>query len=637
MQEEVSFKICDLAVGKRLRPSIVGFVARWPVAINSHISFINYPLFSEATKFATNMKTTEWIEQNFKTAMTAAPERMIIGLATGAEREEIYRLRHDVYALELGQYGVREERQLRDALDDGNIYIVARSGKEIAGFVSITPPQHGRFSIDKYFARETLPFAIDEQTFEIRLLTVVEAYRSRESASALMYAAFRWVESHGGSRIVAIGRREFTPMYVRAGLKEVGMTTQSGAVTYDLLQTSVADLRKQVEGTMSGLIARLESKLEWDLGFPFQRPASCFHGGAFFEAIGERFQTLGRYHDIINADVLDAWFSPAPGVLESLHADLPWLLRTSPPTACSGFIEAIAEARRVRPQNILPGGGSSDLMFRAFREWLTPQSRALILDPTYGEYAHLLERVIGCTVDRLNLRPEENYEVNLDRLTAALKDDYDLVALVNPNSPTGQFVQRDVLQKIISTAPAHTRVWIDETYIDYVDAAQSLEKFAAASENVIVCKSMSKIYALSGARAAYLCASPHQLEQLRAITPPWVVGLPTQLAAVRALQDREYYEGRYAATRRLREEFARDLQNLGWEVNSGVANFVLCELPQNGPTAAEVVARARELNLFIRNASTMGDRFGNRAIRIAVKDRETNQRMIEILRLVARQ
>src|SRR6266576_385362 len=61
------------------------------------------------------------------------------------------------------------------------------------------------------------------------------------------------------------------------------------------------------------------------------------------------------------------------------------------------------------------------------------------------------------------------------------------------------------------------------------------------SENVIVCKSMSKVYALSGARVAYLCAGPHQLEELRALTPPWVVSLPAQVAAVRALNDPAYY------------------------------------------------------------------------------------------------
>ena len=48
---------------------------------------------------------------------------------------------------------------------------------------------------------------------------------------------------------------------------------------------------------------------------------------------------------------------------------------------------------------------------------------------------------------------------------------------------------------------------------------------------------MSKVYALSGARCAYLCASPHLLETLRSITPPWAVSLPGQVAAVAALRD----------------------------------------------------------------------------------------------------
>src|SRR6266567_4724142 len=207
---------------------------------------------------------------------------------------------------------------------------------------------------------------------------------------------------------------------------------------------------------------------------------------------------------------------------------------------------------RLRPKSRPPcgstGAGSSDLIFRALRHWLTPASHALVLDPTYGEYAHVLEQVIGCALDRLTLSHRNHYAVDLGLLEAALADDYDLVVLVNPNSPTGRHVPRPEMERVLSRAPARTRVWVDETYVDYAGAGQSLEPFAANSENVIVCKSMSKVYALSGARVAYLCAGPHQLEELRAITPPWVVSLPAQVAAVRALQDQDYYAARYAET-----------------------------------------------------------------------------------------
>jgi histidinol-phosphate/aromatic aminotransferase/cobyric acid decarboxylase-like protein/GNAT superfamily N-acetyltransferase len=458
----------------------------------------------------------------------------VLGLADAADREEIFHLRHEIYARELGQHATNRTGTLRDSLDIANIYLTARCGGEIAGFISITPPGAPAYSIDKYFPRTALPFAFDDQLYEVRLLTVLQPHRGRELAMLLMYAAYRWVEAHGGTRIVGIGRREVMDLYRRAGLEPVGPSTRSGAVTYDLMLGTTAGLRQRAV-EFSTLLSRLETRTAWRLAFPFRPPAACFHGGAFFSAIGERFDTLERQHEIINADVLDAWFPPAPGVLAALTENLPWLLRTSPPTDCAGLIDTIAGARGVSPRSVLPGAGSSDLIFRAFRHWLTPDSRVLILDPTYGEYAHVLEKVIGCTVDRLALDQADGYVVSLDKLAAALALDYDLVALVNPNSPTGRHVPRADLEAVLRLAPWSTRIWVDETYIEYAGESQSLERFAASSENVIVAKSMSKVYALSGARVAYLCAGAHQLEALRAITPPWVVGLPAQVAAVRAL------------------------------------------------------------------------------------------------------
>ncbi|MBM3841104.1 MAG: aminotransferase class I/II-fold pyridoxal phosphate-dependent enzyme, partial [Verrucomicrobia bacterium] len=201
--------------------------------------------------------------------------------------------------------------------------------------------------------------------------------------------------------------------------------------------------------------------------------------------------------------------------------------------ACEGLIETIARARGVAPGNILPGAGSSDLIFRALRHWLTPES---------------------------------------------------------------------------------------------------LERFAARSENTLVCKSMSKVYALSGARVAYLCAGPHQLETLRAITPPWVVSLPAQVAAVRASEDPDYYATRYQETHALQESLARELRSLDWEVRPGVANFLLCHLPEKSLDAEALIERCREQGLFLRNAGLMG--MGPDSVRVAVKDAETNRRMVNILQEV---
>ena len=159
-----------------------------------------------------------------------------------------------------------------------------------------------------------------------------------------------------------------------------------------------------------------------------------------------------------------------------------------------------------------------------------------------------------------------------------------------------------------------------------------MEAFAARSENVMVCKSMSKVYALSGLRVAYLCGGSEQLEGLRAITPPWVIGLPAQVAATLALRDEAYYRARYKETDVLREGLAGALAEMGWVSTPGCANFLLCELPKEGLPAREAVARCQRMNLYLRDASSMGRALSDRTIRMAVKDAETNERMIEIVR-----
>jgi histidinol-phosphate/aromatic aminotransferase/cobyric acid decarboxylase-like protein len=562
-------------------------------------------------------------------------ERLVVRMGTDRDREVIYRMRHEVYARELGQYSTNAAGQLTDSLDAFNHYIVVADGTRIVGFVSITPPGGPGYSIDKYFKREQLLFPVDDKLYEVRLLTVPQASRRSLLASALMYAAFRWIEARGGTRIVAIGRKEIRNIHLRVGLKPTGQDVQSGAVTYGLLHGTMADIHAALPGVRP-ILDRVEAELSWQIGVAYNTPAACYHGGKFFEAVGDEFQTLERLDSVINADVLDAWFPPSPKAVAAIQQHLPRILRTSPPTGCEGLIRTLARARGVRPECILPGAGSSDLIFLALRQWLTAASRVLILDPSYGEYAHVLERVIRCHVERLPLERAEQYRLDPARLELCLAGEYDLVVLVNPNSPTGQHVPREQLEEALRKAPLTTRIWVDETYVEYAGPGQSLEPFAACSENVVVCKSMSKTYALSGARVAYLCAGAHQMESLRPLTPPWAVSLPAQIAAVKALEDPEYYAAKYRETHVLRQELTEALKPLNWEITPGVTNFILCHLPGNGPDADTVSARCRERGLFLRNVATMGTCFGNRALRIAVKDAETNRRMVEILLAAAK-
>jgi histidinol-phosphate/aromatic aminotransferase/cobyric acid decarboxylase-like protein len=200
--------------------------------------------------------------------------------------------------------------------------------------------------------------------------------------------------------------------------------------------------------------------------------------------------------------------------------------------------------------------------------------------------------------------------------------------LVNPNNPTGRYGSAEGLKKIMDEAPAQTRFWIDEAYIDYVGPDCSLERFASSRRNVFVCKSMSKGYALSGLRVGYLCGEPAGIGEIRAITPPWVVGLAAQVAAVEALRDPTYYAGCYQATHALREGL---VSALGLETLPSRTNGFLAFLPEEGPTASEVVRACRIRGLFLRDPGITSPRLGRHCLRFAVKDGSTNARMVAIL------
>ncbi len=564
----------------------------------------------------------------------ARPQRqMDVSVATATEQDmdAIFRLRHEVYASELGQHPENSESRLSDSLDSFNSYIVARVGGRMAGFVSLTPPGGASYSVDKYFSRDDVPVPFDGSLYELRILTVAREFRGSFAALALMYAALRWIESHGGRNVVAVGRVELLDLYLKAGMEPVGKRVRSGALTFELLTGSVSSARDRLRRSVD-MERRIEERLDWQLDIPLQEQEPCYHGGAFFDAIGREFDNLERIGGVINADVLDAWFPPSPRVTDTLREHLPWSIGTSPPTGSEGLIAQVARCRGVGQESVLPGAGSSSLIFLALRHWLTSSSRALILDPAYGEYAHVLENVVRCGVDRFVLSRGDGYRVDLGRLGEALTKGYDLAVIVNPNNPTGRHVPRRDMEEMLLSVPAGTIVWIDETYVDYVDGSESLERFASRSRNVVVCKSMSKAYALSGLRAGYLCGPRGIIEPLRLLTPPWAVSLPGQMAAVMALQDPGYYSEQYRETHSLRSQLADDLSALGdLEIVPGVANYLLFHIPSEGPDAESVLAQCRKHDLFLRDASATAPGLGSRALRIAVKDAATNGRMVEIL------
>jgi histidinol-phosphate/aromatic aminotransferase/cobyric acid decarboxylase-like protein len=340
-----------------------------------------------------------------------------------------------------------------------------------------------------------------------------------------------------------------------------------------------------------------------------------YHGGESFSAIGTSFEDLNRTRDVVAADVLDAWFDPPPAVIDKVREHLPFLLRASPPIYADGLRCAIAANRRIPVECILTGAGSSDLIFRCLPRIVTPP--VLILDPTYGEYEH----VFGDAVQKFTLDEADGFRLDCDALMRAIqKGRPGAVILVNPNNPTGRYLpKRDLLRVVDSSGALFV---VDEAYIDYIGSTESVECEVAARRNLVVIKSMSKVYALSGARVAYIAANAATIADLAPLIPPWAVSLPAQVAATEALNHSTYYEERYRETRLLRNECIRNA--CGLEVVDTELNFYLLK----ARSARTVYAALKRQNIFIREIS-------DGLLRIAIRPRQQNEKILGAVHQIA--
>ncbi|MCB0826081.1 MAG: histidinol-phosphate aminotransferase family protein [Armatimonadetes bacterium] len=361
------------------------------------------------------------------------------------------------------------------------------------------------------------------------------------------------------------------------------------------------------------------------------QPKFAVHGGAFFDAIGVRMDALDAKEEVISADVLDSWYDPSPSVIESVREHLPWLIKTSPPTRSEGLREVIAEKRGISPDQILLGSGTSSLMFLVLPELLNPDDKVVVLDPMYGEYAHLTGEIIGANVARHEL-PLDNFEADPEWLGQQCLGAKMLI-LVNPNSPTGRAMSRTQVQMLMQGVPPNCLVWIDETYIDFYTNAsgksQSCEELVAQFPNLIICKSMSKFYGLSGLRIGYLVMNPKLVRQFEERIPPWNVGLIAQLAGIEALKADPYYAKMASKTAEYRELLTQNLNAISEvQVIPSVTNFVLARLAT--PQAQELCDALQAKNIFIRNCDSLSPRFKNEMIRIAVKG-DADQKVVSAI------
>ncbi len=314
------------------------------------------------------------------------------------------------------------------------------------------------------------------------------------------------------------------------------------------------------------------------------------------------------------ADTLDFSASISPlGPPQGLEKTLRRVdLTAYPDPECLELREALSQNLGLAIDRILVGNGSTELIHLLTRASLSPPpagcaDTALLLGPTYGEYAGAVA-LAGAQVLELAARRQLGFSWDLAQAEAIIRTRRpSLIFLCNPNNPTGVYLDKKAVLDLAQwVAQAGGLLVVDEAYLNFVNQPWNslalLEPESGAANNVIILRSMTKDYALTGLRLGYSLAAPKITSRLARFQPDWSVNGLAQAAGLVALADIGYLPAAREAVNSAKSYLVHTLTGLGFAVLPSAANFLLVEVG-DGRAWRERLMRQ---GIFVRDCASFG-------------------------------
>jgi threonine-phosphate decarboxylase len=311
---------------------------------------------------------------------------------------------------------------------------------------------------------------------------------------------------------------------------------------------------------------------------------------------------------------------PPPSVQEALRRELDGIGRYPDPE-CRLLKLELALRHGLSPAQIVVGNGSNELIHAIVQR--LPMRLEVIVEPTYTEYL------------RASLGVDHKVEHWLSEAASFSPEPFTLPAarriwLCNPNNPTGQLWRRDQLAPWIAANPTADFV-VDEAFLPFRSDEQiySLVNDVHWLPNLVVLRSLTKVYTLPGLRLGYLVTQPGLAAKIQNQLPTWSVNIQAQAAGLAALRDQVFLTRTHTWLNTERPEFLMKLSALpGLDPVPSQANFFLLRLREDW--AGSVADRLAERGIAVRDASNFVG-LDHHYIRVAVRTRAENQRLVDEL------
>jgi threonine-phosphate decarboxylase len=350
------------------------------------------------------------------------------------------------------------------------------------------------------------------------------------------------------------------------------------------------------------------------------------HGGTLFAlaaAMGIEPESLLDFSASINP------LGPAPGVRLAVAAAFDRVVHY-PEIGSPGLCRALAAYHAFPAERIAVANGSTELIHLLPRLTGKSSGRALLIAPTFSEYAHALE-LAGWRIDYLCLSPEDGFTLDLARVATELAKGYDLLLFCNPGNPTGRlYPAREVAALHDLCCQSGCFFVLDEAFMDFAEEQSAKHLLPEDNYDWLILRSMTKFFGFPGVRLGYAVASPALIERLQQLLPPWNVGELAQAAGLAALADREHCRRTREFVDAERERLVARLGALpGLTLFPGAANYLLLQIT-SGMTAAALQEKLLAERLLIRDCSNFIGLDG-RFFRVAVRTGEENERLLQAL------
>lgn len=369
---------------------------------------------------------------------------------------------------------------------------------------------------------------------------------------------------------------------------------------------------------------------------------SKIHGGNIFQFAHE--QRIEPY-EVVDFSANINPLGPSQRGLDALNAQLRYISHY-PDATNDDVLNAIADTYGMDKHQIIVGNGAAELLYAICR--LPGYTGAFVPAPGFSEYKEALE-ASKIPVRDIFYRPREDdngkpyFEVPylaLETFAAELKgqDGRIIVFLGNPNNPDGTLLDKDHIRTVASMLKdANSLLVIDESFIDFVgndplqDNEHSIRSLVNEFDNIIVVHSFTKFYAVPGLRIGAAFTNETLITQLQQYIPSWSVNTLAQAYTKAALNDVDYIK---RTKQELNEERAFMYNALdaieGITVYPPSANFMLFQVNQEGITANYINEELKKYNMIVRNCDSYVG-LTNHWVRIAIKDHETNIKLVDKL------